>query len=88
MWKRTSAHSSAKRYGPVHDVIFFYSKTSAYLWNRTYTKHDPAYLDMFFDQTDSEGRRWKRTDLTGAGVRHRETGLVWRDIDVTAKGRH
>ena len=24
IWKRTSAHSSAKRYGPVHDVILFY----------------------------------------------------------------
>src|SRR5438270_10122716 len=26
IWKRTSAHSSAQRYGPVHDVILFYSK--------------------------------------------------------------
>src|SRR5437763_2917106 len=26
IWKRTSAHSSAKRYGPVHDVLLFYSK--------------------------------------------------------------
>ena len=23
VWKRTSAHSSAKRYGPVHDMILF-----------------------------------------------------------------
>ena len=29
IWKRTSAHSSAKRYGPVHDVVLFYSKTAA-----------------------------------------------------------
>lgn len=27
VWKRTSAHSSAKRYGPVHDVILFYAKS-------------------------------------------------------------
>jgi site-specific DNA-methyltransferase (adenine-specific) len=88
VWKRTSAHSSAKRYGPVHDVILFYAKTDAYLWNRTYTPHDPAYIDMFFDQEDSDGRRWKRMDLTGAGVRHGETGENWRGINVTAKGRH
>jgi site-specific DNA-methyltransferase (adenine-specific) len=25
VWKRTFAHSSAKRYGPVHDVMFFYT---------------------------------------------------------------
>ena len=26
IWKRTSVHSSANRYGPVHDTILFYSK--------------------------------------------------------------
>lgn len=26
IWKRTSAHSSAKRFGPVHDVLLFYSR--------------------------------------------------------------
>ncbi|HEU4696939.1 MAG TPA: DNA methyltransferase [Sphingomicrobium sp.] len=88
IWKRTSAHSSAKRYGPVHDTILFYSKSPDFIWNRTYTAHDPAYLDLFFDQTDSDGRRWKRMDLTGAGTRNGETGQIWRGIDVTAKGRH
>lgn len=88
IWKRTSAHSSAKRYGPVHDTILYYSKSPSYTWNKTYTDYDPAYLDLFFDQKDSDGRRWKRTDLTGAGTRNGETGQVWRGIDVTAKGRH
>jgi len=27
IWKRHSAHSSAKRYGPIHDIILFYSKS-------------------------------------------------------------
>ena len=38
--------------------------------------------------TDPDGRHWKRTDLTGAGIRHGATGNVWRGIDVTAKRRH
>ena len=88
IWKRTSAHSSAKRYGPVHDTILFYAKGPNFIWNRTYTAHDPAYLDLFFDQTDADGRRWKRMDLTGAGTRNGETGQMWRGLDVTAKGRH
>ncbi len=33
IWKRTSAHSSAKRFAPVHDVILFYSKSDAHTWN-------------------------------------------------------
>jgi site-specific DNA-methyltransferase (adenine-specific) len=88
IWKRTSAHSSAKRYGPVHDVILFYAKTDGFQWRPQYTKYEEEYLETFFDQIDADGRRWKRMDLTGAGVRHGETGNVWRGLDVTAKGRH
>jgi DNA modification methylase len=88
IWKRTSAHSSAKRYGPVHDVLLFYTKSDSYTWNQIHEPHDTAYLDTFFDQTDADGRRWKRMDLTGAGIRHGETGQPWRGLDVTAKGRH
>lgn len=88
IWKRTSAHSSAKRYGPVHDVVFFYSKSQNFTWNKLYQPYDTDYLDTFFDQQDVDGRRWKRTDMTGAGTRNGETGLTWRGIDVTAKGRH
>lgn len=88
IWKRTSAHSSAKRYGPVHDTILFYARSPDFRWNKVFTAYDPAYLDLFFDQKDQDGRRWKRMDLTGAGTRNGETGQVWRGLDVTAKGRH
>jgi site-specific DNA-methyltransferase (adenine-specific) len=88
IWKRTSAHSSARRPGPVHDVLHFYSKTDAYAWNNQYQPYEPEYITTFFDQTDSNGRRWKRTDLTGDGIRNGATGQPWRGIDVTAKGRH
>ena len=30
VWKRTSAHSSARRWGPVHDTILFYTKSNQY----------------------------------------------------------
>lgn len=88
IWKRTSAHSSSKRYGPIHDILFFYAKSDDFKWYPQYTKYDEEYLETFFDQVDKDGRRWKRMDLTGAGIRHGETGQVWRGIDVTAKGRH
>jgi site-specific DNA-methyltransferase (adenine-specific) len=32
-WKRTSAHSGAKRYGANSDTILFYTKTDKYCWN-------------------------------------------------------
>ncbi len=88
VWKRTSAHSSAKRYGPVHDTLLLFSKTDGYTWNQSFQAYDEYYLDQFYTHIDDKGRRWTRSDLTGAGVRHGETGKPWRGIDVTAKGRH
>lgn len=88
-WKRTSAHSGVQGYGGVHDILLFYSKTKDFLWNPIYQPYDPLYVETFFEQVDSDGRRWKRMDLTGAGVtRDGDSGKPWRGIDVTAKGRH
>jgi site-specific DNA-methyltransferase (adenine-specific) len=88
VWKRTSAHSSSKRFGPVHDIILYYAKGDTPVWNPIFQPYDQTYIDAFYTHVDPDGRRWQRSDLTGAGVRHGETGLVWRGIDVTAKGRH
>jgi DNA modification methylase len=88
IWKRTSAHSSAKRYGPVHDVLLYYAKSEKFTWNQSYQPYDQHYVNEFYTHTDPDGRRWRRSDLTGAGVRHGATGEPWRGIDVTAKGRH
>ena len=86
VWKRTSAHSSAKRYGPVHDVILFYGRSDEMKWIGGHEAYDKAYIKQRFARGNE--RPWKDADLTGSGVRHGETGEVWRGFDVTAKGRH
>lgn len=86
IWKRTSAHSSAKRYGPVHDAILFYGRSDAVSWHGGYQSYDEVYLRQRFRL--EEARPWKDADLTGSGIRHGETGLPWRGFDVTAMGRH
>jgi len=88
VWKRTSAHSGAKRYGPVHDIILFYSMSSEFTWNTLFGPYDQQYIDAFFTHTDEGGRRWQRTDLTGPGTRKGDSGLPWRDYNPTEKGRH
>jgi len=89
IWKRTSSHGRARGYGAVHDVILFYSKSQKQMvWNHQYQPYDEEYIDDFFEMQDKDGQRWKRGDLTGAGVRTGDSGRVWRGIDVTAKGRH
>jgi hypothetical protein len=86
IWKRTSAHSSAKRYGPVHDVVLFYGASDAMKWIGGHQAYDEDYVKQRFARGDD--KPWKDADLTGSGVRHGETGNIWRGFDVTAKGRH
>jgi site-specific DNA-methyltransferase (adenine-specific) len=88
IWKRTGAHSSAKRPGPVHDVILLYTKTDDYKWNQIYTPHDPAYIQSHYTQQDVDGRRWMPDNLTASGQRNGSSGQTWHGYDVTAKGNH
>jgi site-specific DNA-methyltransferase (adenine-specific) len=88
IWKRTSAHSSAKRYGPVHDVILFYTKSANFLWNPEYLIYDEKYIKSHYSQIDPDGRRWTASDLTAKEVRTGSSGKSWRGFDVTAKGNH
>ena len=69
VWKRQSAHSDAKRYGPIHDTIFFYSKTENFIWNPQHEPLSQDYIDAFFTNVDESGRRFSRGDLTAPGPR-------------------
>jgi DNA modification methylase len=88
VWKRTNAHSSAKKFGPIHDLILYYSKSATRTWNEPRVGYEQAYLDKYYRFDDGDGRLYWRADLTGAGVRHGETGSAWRGFDPSAKGRH
>jgi DNA modification methylase len=88
IWKRTSAHSSAKRCGPVHDVILLFAKTQQFTWNEQHMPYDQEYLDQFYRHVDEKGRKFRLSDITGSGVRHGETGEPWRGVEVTPRGRH
>lgn len=88
IWKRTSAHNSARRHAPVHDVLLVYANGDRHTWNQQYQPYEQTYVDAFYTHVDDHGRRWRRSDLTGAGTRNGLTGEPWRGIDISAKGRH
>ena len=82
VWKRTSAHANvSQRYGNVHDVLLFYSKSDDYTWNQQHVGYDEEYLSTFFDQVDDKGRRYARRDLT-AGMDRASKGQIyaWKAI--------
>jgi site-specific DNA-methyltransferase (adenine-specific) len=88
IWKRTTAHSSAKKYAPIHDTLLYYGKGDAVTWNPPRAGYDEEYLDRYYKYDDGDGRLYWRADLTGAGTRKGATGQPWRGIDPTSIGRH
>ena len=89
IWKRSHAHSSANRFGPIHDVLLFYSKTGNYTWTKPRREYDAAYVERYFKFNDGDGRGLYWTgDLTGTGIRHGATGNPWHGFNPTEKGRH
>jgi len=89
IWKRTGTHSSARRWGPVHDIILCYAKEQGkHTWNREYTPLDDDHLKRHYRHVNGDGRRYEHGELTAPGTRNGRSGLPWKGFDVTALGRH
>ena len=87
VWQRTGSHGGARRWGPIHDCMLFYSATEDYRWNRIYQDYDPSYLYRYYRFEDSKGK-YRLVTLTGAGTRSGESGQPWRGVNPTESGRH
>ena len=69
-WKRTSAHSDAKGFGQVRDVILYYSKSPQRTWNPVIVAHDKDYVNRNYRYQDGRGRyRHHEVLLTAAMAR-------------------
>ncbi|WP_156467482.1 DNA methyltransferase [Methylobacterium sp. Leaf102] len=87
IWQRTNAHGRAKKWGPVHDVILFYSASEKFTWNRVFQNYDASYIASHYGSKDQHGA-YQLVTLDGPGVRKGSSGLPWKGIDPTLKGRH
>jgi SAM-dependent methyltransferase len=89
IWRRTGSHNSAKRYGPIHDTIFFYTKTKSYVWNKPKRPYMIGHVKEHFVEDENGWRtNYYGNVLTGSGTRNGESGEPWHGIDPTSKGRH
>lgn len=90
VWRRTGAHNKAERWAPIHDVIFFYTKSDDYVWNGPRSPHMKGHVEEYFVGDEQHGFRtnYYGNVLTGSGTRTGESGMPWKGIDPTAKGRH
>lgn len=73
IWKRTGSHNSAKRWGPVHDVLLFYTKSTSYTWNNLVQPYEPGYIEEHFRYED-EREKFQPVSLTGPGTRQGDSG--------------
>ena len=56
IWKRTFAHGSPNRWGSIHDVIHFYTKSDSFLWNKVERLlKDPDLLILDESEADLDG---------------------------------
>ncbi len=80
-WKRTSAHSDAKQgarqLGRQHDYILWYKVGEIYKFNTAFTKYDEDYVKTSYNYVDTDGRRYKSTDLTAAKAGG-DTSYEWK----------
>ena len=68
IWRRTHAHSSARRFAPVHDVLLFYSKGRKPSWNSPAVPYSEQYIQKYFRHEDERGR-YQLITCTGPGDR-------------------
>ncbi|MDD3579827.1 MAG: DNA methyltransferase [Desulfobacca sp.] len=80
IWKRTSGHSDARRYGRVHDVILYYSKENKTIWNITYQPYDDVYVNQYYRYSDADGRKWMSDNLAASGLSGGGYEYEWKGI--------
>ncbi|MBM4301457.1 MAG: site-specific DNA-methyltransferase [Deltaproteobacteria bacterium] len=80
IWKRTSGHSDARRYGRVHDVILYYSRGNDFTWNLTQQTYDESYVEQYYRYQDADGRRWMSDNLSAAGLTGGGYEYEWKGI--------
>jgi site-specific DNA-methyltransferase (adenine-specific) len=92
VWKRTRAHNDAKltRFGAVHDIILFYSRSIAWRFNRTLTTRDENAPKTHDLHRHTDGMLYRKGDCRapgGRGPRYEWNGHVqnWRFTEDEAK---
>jgi DNA modification methylase len=86
VWQRTSAHNDPRKYGRIHDVILFYTRSDSYVWNQQYDAPDDAYFAAHDFEKDKAGRLFRKRDLTAPAHGHSSGQYEWKGR-VPPKGR-
>jgi len=84
IWKSTSAHSNAKKYGNIHQNILYYARTNNPIWREVFVPYNAEYIENYFRYKDEKGRRFKSEDLT-VPSRTEKNGFKFMGVVPSAK---
>lgn len=88
IWRRSNSHNKlTDQFGPIHDAIFFFSRSENFTFHPGMTPFSKGYIESRFKYKDHRGI-YQPNYLTGPGVRKGESGQPWRGYDPTRVGRH
>ncbi len=76
VWKRNTSHNSGKRFGRIHDIIFYYTKSDIWTWNWTYGEFSPEQLSRY--EAEEDGRLFKAENLTAERKTSSSGKFNWR----------
>jgi len=68
VWKRSLPHNDPKKYGAIHDVIYYYVKSENYVFNQMFTGLSEEYKESHYSQVDEQGRRYQLSSLSASGA--------------------
>ncbi|HBG77765.1 MAG TPA: restriction endonuclease subunit M [Phycisphaerales bacterium] len=67
VWRRHFSHNDPKKYGCVHDVIFYYVAGKPYIWNQQFVPHAESYIKSHYSSVDKDGRAYQLVSCSAPG---------------------
>ena len=91
IWRRTGAHGPRRSYGPIHDVLLFYTKhPTRYFFAVEKRPYMLGHVSGRYKEDDTGQLKFTSGGnvLTGAGSTGGESGAIWKGFDPSSKNRH
>lgn len=81
IWKCSSAHSDSDAVAPIHQNIYFYSRSPKFVYNEQYQAYDEQYLKTHYIKVHPKnGRRFEDDNLTAYGLKGGGYDYVWKGV--------
>jgi len=81
VWQNANSKNyTSSTFSSIHNLIYFYTKSSTYTLNEAFEDLDPEYVQRAYRHQEPNGRRYRLLPLHAPGVRHGPTGEPWKGL--------